>query len=61
MPQTQEGQSDKSNPTDDRQSTDKVEGRYPTPAEREESIERAREIKKKHDSLFRRLAGKDAE
>ena len=61
MPETQEGQSDKSRPKDDRQSTNEVEGRYPTSAEREESIERAREVKKKHDSLFRRLAGKEDE
>lgn len=61
MPKTDKGQSDTSKPEDDRQSTDEVEGRYPTSAEREESVERAREIKQKHDSLFRRLAGKDDE
>jgi hypothetical protein len=61
MPKTDQGQSDKSRPEDDRKSSDEVDGRYPTSAEREESIERAREVKQKHDNLFRRLAGKDDE
>jgi hypothetical protein len=61
MPTTDQGQSDKSRPEEDRPSSDEVEGRYPTSTEREESIERAREVKKKHDNLFRRLAGKDDE
>lgn len=59
MPKTEEGQSDKSRSEDIRLSEDEVQGRYPTSKERVESIERARETKKKHEDLFRRLAGKD--
>lgn len=61
MPKTEEGQSDKSRSKDTRLDSgrDEVQGRYPTSKERVESVERAQETKKKHERLFRRLAGKD--
>lgn len=61
MPKTEEGQSDKSRSKDTRPTEEEVQGRYPTSTERVESIERARETKKKHESLFRRLARTDDE
>lgn len=61
MPKTDESQSHKSSSKDTRPSEGEVQGRYPTSAEHAASIERAQETKKKHESLFRRLAGKDDE
>jgi hypothetical protein len=61
MPKTDRGQSDKSSSKDARASEEEVQGRYPTDTEWESSLERARDVKKKHDTLFRRLAGRDEE
>lgn len=56
MPPTDRGQSDKSGPKDTRLSEGKVQGRYPTPAEREDLIEDAKAFKRKHEKAFRILS-----
>ena len=61
MPKTDHGQPNRSSSEEENQTEEDVTGRYPTSSEREESVERAREVKNKHDRLFRRLAGKDDE
>jgi hypothetical protein len=59
MPKTDKGQSSPHISEDGSQSSGEVDGRYPTDEEWESSLQRAEDVKKKHDSLFRRLAGKD--
>lgn len=60
MPKTDKG------PTEDRTSgqsapsDSEVSGRYPSDDEWADSLQRAEDVKREHDSLFRRLAGKDA-
>lgn len=60
MPKTDKG------PTKDRTSGQSaraesdVSGHYPSDDEWADSLERAEDVKEQHDSLFRRLAGKDA-
>jgi len=60
MPKTDKG------PTKDRTSGQsarakgEVSGRYPSDDEWAAALQRAEDTKKKHDNLFRRLAGKDA-
>lgn len=58
MPETEEGQSDKSRSQDARPDSrrDDVQGRYPTSDERKELIEDAKAFKRKHEKAFRILS-----